>query len=315
MNYTANQRQNELFAHIFTFYSCFILITGSIGNAMVILTIYHYKSLRSSSKFLFVQVAVSDMLALAFSWPRYHALIWKSTPPRNWSHLACIFMPYLYNFPICYAAWALVLQIMERFLLTKFPTSFAPHLHFRMAVGASTFVFLVMNIFYLFEFTREWDEEKKQCGASLIPYDVSVSLDLFTRINVPFFLLLGASGTTYYVLKKRMQRTGIIISEYEETKRILSATRMTLTIAIVQLILALPSMVYMFGINTVRLFHPPADQELIIFGGINMVMLTNHGINFYVYCITSQSFRTTFVNIFRKSTRKIVLKLRGESEF
>jgi len=109
---------------MFTLTLCVISIAALIGNVLVVLTFIKTPSLRISTNYYIVNMAVSDLLAALFNWPLYAAegmLTPKVFISGTSASSVCKLEMYLRAVSQSVSVLSLVLIALDRFVAIVFP--------------------------------------------------------------------------------------------------------------------------------------------------------------------------------------------------
>lgn len=297
--YRTNSTAVAAYHNFLISYATCVIVFGLIGNMLTLFTISSSRSLRPSTKFLFCAIAVADSLTLctAMAFKDYE-LIAKHRLGDE-SVVACkVTYFFIYSFYSC-SIWLVGLLALERLLLTIYPQKLTYLRNWVYAAVPSLIICAIVCCFYLPLWFTQYDFENRTCDIR-IPH---VSLELFTWLDfaiggiLPHLMIVVLSGLIIQALWLQKKKLNSISGGKD---RQLKATKMLLSVALIQLFLGLPTFVLLTISNKLdaALFPAWSDDvnDAIILTFI-MLTYTNCGANFYVYIATTPSFRKSFVNL------------------
>lgn len=269
----------------FTVYGALLLIFGLFGNACMLATVFLTPTMRKTSKMLLGSLTIADFCALSLA-GLYHWLLFAfSINLRALSAMWCQLHTTLSNFAMCFAQWCVCLMALERLVATVIPT------HFAMFRRTKTVAFLLLGqalVIGGFYCTGLWQKfEDGKCREPVMGWRVFMWADIILRHFIPCsFLLLSG-----YLVVRKLKATGRNSSGGND---VLMTSKMTLTFNAVQVLFTIPSTVYglLIAVGIVE-FEPEMD-DMVIFGSIQLMKLTNSVSNFFVFMTVKLSFRQSF---------------------
>ena len=105
---------------VFKLTAYFIILFGSlIGNVLVILVVVLNRQMRTVTNYLFVNMAVADLLLAAFNMPLAIKLI--ATRSMDWSVPLCKMIPFVQSLSVAGSVLTLTAISIDRFLAIMFP--------------------------------------------------------------------------------------------------------------------------------------------------------------------------------------------------
>lgn len=280
-------------------YGMFLLIFGTLGNVLAVIVIMFYKSMRSTSRLLFITLASVDQGTLLFAEIRYWMIATLGSDLRHWNLLNCRAHTFLTISLFNISVWLMCLISLERVCLTFLPLKKHPFKTIRN-VSILIALVIVLNIFKNVLFLSR-DYRNGKCGGTLIGDLKSLVIaDYVIGYGLPFLISLIA---TSMLLKKILQRKRqVTSSESSDTsnQHLRTSTVMLMAIVAVQIIMGTPGYVFSMMEDIGALSHLPGNLVRSIYTSLLTLTVTNNSINFYLYILCARGFRRTFFNLFRK---------------
>ncbi|XP_033126754.1 trace amine-associated receptor 7f-like [Anneissia japonica] len=123
LNYTENDNEVYRYIQLMTIglFTCLNIVIGSVGNALVFLTVYSIPSLHTVSNVLLASLACSDFLLAVFGLPlAAYANVRSGVNIRDTSIKADIlYIPVYVSFPV--SAWHLLFISLDRYFAISYP--------------------------------------------------------------------------------------------------------------------------------------------------------------------------------------------------
>lgn len=284
----ATRSATDKFAIVF---GMLLLVFGSVGNILTMVVVAAYKTMRPSSRCLFVLLAVSDEMALVLAETRYWIIAYSKTDIRNLNGATCkIHTFFTYSF-MNLSTWFLCLISLERLCLTYFPLSNHPFNQtrdFRIIIFATILTNCVKNTFYL---SQEYTDGK--CLAITFGSHFALEMTDLIFFTIPFLVMLIATCMT---LGKILRQNNKVSSDEHPSSlngRLRCATMMLVGIVILQLICGFPG--YLITVLYLDQAIGNISKETVFL--LLTLMVINNAANFYVYIILARGFRKRFFEI------------------
>lgn len=291
-----------------------IITVGTIGNIFSFIIMLQREMRQTSTFFYLAVLAVADTIVLFMSAFKTWIRLWSGFAMLHISDASCKIFMFLTYFSLHLSAWLIVAVTVERFIVVWFPlrassicsTKRAKLTSLALAMG----LFLLnAHLFWTADLVTDPRSESKQCAMMqnnrLLYKDVIPWVHLTLYSFLPFVSLLVFNVLIIVSLIKHRQ---IILSELTRADR---RTRYNhrrlaitlLSISCVWIITTTPSALY-----TVLPLKGETVQQAANFFFIKVIcyifMYINHSINFFLYCITGQSFRREFMKFVCRVCRK-----------
>lgn len=286
-------------------YGIIIIVLGVIGNGLSVFTVYHYKTMRTSTKILFGFLSISDTIVLLspamLAWLH---LAFGRNSLTGYSTAECILGFFIGKWSQSLSMWILVLISFERFLSVWFPTKITPFNHVKGTTLVAVLTALSITIAYSYVFTMKQKGNTCIVSFTFIKYTDSVILDTLVRVFLPVVLTTSICCLVMLRLTKQLNKVGdknneITSSASANDRRALNATKMMLGASIFQFVVVTPSGIVLLVINNVRVFDN-FNSFVMFYRCFEILLATNNAVNFYIYISISLGFRQAFV---RKACR------------
>ena len=274
---------------------------GFIGHACSLLT-FANKTLRATSTgFLFIFLTLSDILYLSVAVPEF---IQELNISIVRSETLCRFRAFITNFSAGTSAWILVLIAIDRLIRVRFPFRHARLCTRKVAACMTAVVCICGTMFTSHVLQPEFTfptPTSNRCGPirsppttySLFYYNIWPILQLISTYLLPSILMIFFLIGVYS--KMNEQRTIVAGSSRRERQQRQMLILMISSVAWF-IICTLPYGT--FRIINQRIVSTPTtsliSSVLELFRGMNFYF------NFYIHCLTSQLFRTTFIHQFKQ---------------
>ena len=273
-------------------------LTGNISSALIMMS---QEFRQRSTAVYFTALAIADSLCILdrviFEW----LFVWvlKYTQ-RQQPDALCMFGRNFSFVSLILAAWFIVAVTMERFLVTLFPFQAA-----RLCSGkgckdnGSRYRCFYWYLWTGFVWSHGVDSgscDTRDMNKTLNLWGRMLLASLYSYIPNATLLVLNTAiaGMLIWHSRKVKKMTG------EENKSAYRATRTTLTVSVVSLLLTSPTPV---GDVFLRSAEEQLGKELLMLLKyiFRILSLLNNSINFFIYVLMSSSFRAKFLSYFRRS--------------
>lgn len=268
-----------------------ILFLGFTGNILICVTVYFLRSMRASTKILFIFLAITDNLALLNpgirTWLHVTFNIYSFT---GYSPAQCRIMYFSAKLMLCLSAWTIVLMSLERFVSVYFPTKTIFNDPKRIGL-LLFFQASVLCLVYSYTFTMK--HKGANCIPSFsIPIQAAVFVDGFVRLFLPITVTVVLCALILHKIKKKKTRVSDSISQ-PERDRTSNPIKMLLGASLFEAVVGFPSgmALQFFGFSKVPLKH---EDFGLFYRCIEVFLLTNNAVNFGIYLLVSRTFRLTF---------------------
>lgn len=290
--------------YINNYYLWIIFALGFPGNIASTVTLSKMKPM-TTSKFYVALLAIIDNLAilqkLLYHQLTYHEVAIGST--------GCRIMNFLYLCLVTYSNWILVFMAIERFMAVTIPLRVTVIWNLNRARLSMIILGVVITGIYSHTFWTTLSHDGMQCGIAekynffykRIWYWINASFYSF----VPSVILIVCNLLITLRVRKSGQRRSRLYSETERERSIhlnryeRQITVMLLTVAVVFLILTLPRTIFILvhsswipGRLSLNYARKQLLDQLTFF-----LCDATHAVNFYLYFITGQKFRQSFIGI------------------
>ena len=281
----------------------FLLFVGTLGNIMSFVIFSRTALRKSATAFYFRVLAVADTLALNVGlWPiwmrdAFDIHIYPITD------VSCRIQTYLrYTLPDC-AVWVLVILTIERLVGVRWPHHvrriFTRH-RSRISVLVMVLVIGIINIPSIFIATKRLgDTSIHPCMVAhrVLAYKIWPWIDLTIYSLLPFAIMITSIIVMLKTIKQRRRmlcRQGSINSSRGRTTQTMTAT--LLSVIFVFLLLTAPFVIYA---TILKELHGKIDIDFFLYYYIaSYLRYVNNSVNFFLYCLSGQPFRTELKCLF-----------------
>ena len=316
---TTNENTNmdeKLLYKIVTFlytYVYVIIITAGVICNIFCMIILSRPTIRQTSVSLYLLVlAVTDSLVLILDFLNnfFHGVL--SNPIIGINKITCNLYMFFFNVAFTYSSWLVVAITFERTLAVSIPMKAIIIMSRKKAKIISCVILLMVAGFLSFNLAA-WDstESDRNCnwakGWESFHQNTNMWLMGFSYSYTPSIIILICNTLIVYKLSKASKtRKEMKQNQVQEGSKS-DTTKITITVFLVSvafLLLTAPmSAYYLFQFATGETIDQTPEMAL---GEATMLMLglANHGINFWIYIISSAQYRKAFLNIWSICRKK-----------
>ena len=288
-----------------------VILFGTIGNILAFVVLMHRRMRNTSVNFYLSLLACADTGVLYISAFR----TWMTAiTGYNFLHVSdagCKLFMFMFVVFIHISAWLVVAVSVDRFVAVWFPFKSLTMCNVRRAriVGVVGFVVLVItncHILWNYQLATSGHRVKCDTKGDVFMKEVFPWLKLATYSCVPFVLVLVLN--VCILTKVITSNRGISGSAGDERHSSARAsqegrvTTMLLTVSFTWLALTAPFTLWTF------LARDSADRyerekTMLAKAVCFLLMYINHGVNFYLYCLTGKKFRQELRSICCRSAK------------
>ncbi|CAH1797158.1 unnamed protein product, partial [Owenia fusiformis] len=293
-----------------------LLIIGLTGNVLSITVLTATRMRKTTSSFYLTFLAVCDCLVLICGLGRQWGIYQWGKDIRYLHPWACklsLFLTYTF---IDISAWLLVAVTIDRAITVYKP------LHARristkknasIAITIIVILIIGINAQQLFNYgpvTLPWYDTfyVDKCtykDNEIFHQDVWPWIDSIVASYLPFLVLIMSNIliVTQLVRSSNMRKKTMNVSKQagDSTK---SMSIMLVVISIVFLLLTCPVVIYLASRNLwYDRFPGSVAKQRLVWACLNMLLYSNYCINFFMYCLSGQRFRTEMMILFRCKSR------------
>ena len=306
----------------------FLLVFGTVGNVLSFCVLIR-KSLRQTSAYnLLAALSLADMLVLYVGLLRRWVGELTGIDIRDMAHWTCKVISMLGYTVSMYSVWLLIAVTVERFIVTVHGLRALTMCSTSRAIKTSLLILLVVvSINLHFLFTTELRTYEMDDGDSVLTcssaygYEYLVEhvwtwIDATLYCFLPFVLILILNGLIVHeVIRARKRRQQFLehhIISSNAPPSVLSESSIRLTVMLLSvtftfLLCTFPMMATM----TYRAYSGPNEESLLEVSRFalartisELLMYTNHSINFYLYLLTGLRFRQELKAMFTDCTTR-----------
>ena len=329
---------------LFSFFMITVSVVAVIGNFMVIVAILWNRKLRTVCNFLFLNLAVADMLQGAISMPLRLADQLNQTDTDK-PLIPCLVVIPLTVFLFGASNFNLTLISLDRFLALR-----RPFLYPSMAEPCKVSIIIAVSWILIFIIAflpiMGWGAADTAKVADICLFSTTLSREylfmLFSIVNLAVIIILAF--TNYFILKATRRQIRQILSINENRGWILKkqssiapvnirssadsntanprahmprigveskerrATKIVLIVVGIFVFLTTPITV----IDIISLLGCPTCTPLTVVKVTVFMAYANAGVNVFIYAGFNTEMRNTWVDIFRSATQGVLSSFRGE---
>ncbi|CDW53712.1 7tm 1 domain containing protein [Trichuris trichiura] len=308
VNIEAQIRLVSVLRRINFWYLIVLIVVGLLGNSFSIATIYRSKLKRISSNHFLIALTCSDsvfLLSLLLIWlnkcglPVYH----REGP--------CQLVLFFLNCSSWLSSWYLMVLTIERYFVVYFPLSQAA----RCTIGRTRrIIFMAIPmplLFNIWVFVATGVTDRGFCDTKESYYHTAMILNWLDTRDIFAALRGGISECSDSGVQGPMQAP-LMRCHNAPQKRQTQERKITQSLVALSFIfvaLNVPSYALRLRDYILVATNPvPQKQNLldIVFENVfNLIYYSNYGINFFLYCLTSQNFRNTAISLWKKKVKTL----------
>ena len=276
---------------------------GFIGHTCSLVT-FSSKTLRTTSTgFLFILLTLCDILYLSIMVPE---LMQELGTEILRSEVLCRSRPFIFNTSTVISAWLLVLIAIDRLIRVRFPFQQAQLCTRKVAACMTAVVCICAAVFTYHVLQPEFtftNPITSRCGPnrtnptsySIFYYNTWPILQLiFTYVLPSICMSLFLIG----VYSKMRQQQTVAVASLRREKQQRQMLILMISSVVWFIICTLP-----YGTFRIILQRIPSTSTTSLVSNIlNILRNMNYCFNFYLHCLTSQLFRSTFIQQFKRFT-------------
>ena len=297
------ENQTEDVIKMVTFW--LIIIVGFIGNSLVITVVKMFRSMRTTTNYLLVNVACADITTLVFTAILFIVLQGKG--PVYPSALASFLCKFIYTntisiITLLVTGLTLTVLALERYNALVKPMLISRRLTISKIAYAIIVIWLVAisMVIPLFA-TLDYDQDRGSCNHGDADYEMMIYIDCLIVILtlVPFTLIAFCYTQIIYGMyfKKAARRSkierGHVHQETKEKKRLVT---LLILLTVVFFIAFIPyGVLLILKVSKVNHIH-----VLYLQSGSQYLTLLNCSVNPFIYAFQSSSYRRAFKLIIKK---------------
>ena len=301
-----------------------IIVAGTVGNILSFLVLIRRRMRRTPVYFYLAMLACADTLVLYLSGFKTWLRVITGFELLHLSNATCKAFMFMFLQSLHLSAFFIVAVTLDRFLTVMFPFNKSIFGNLRHTKSASllAFVFIMFyncHVFWTISL-QKYSDGWVTCSPSSRTFfmcEVYPWLKLALYTIVPFFLVLVFN--LFIVLKMYQAHNQFNSDVDSSTNRYRNGqyriTVMLLGVSMTWLVLTAPFALYNFIYNAGESQNGADEAQIFLFKTICFTLLyINHGINFYLYCVSGKRFRKELNDIIR-SVRRWSLYSRKTSSY
>ena len=305
-------RYYQLSASLLSWIPPFILLFGVPGNVVAAVVMSRRRMRRTPSALYLIAVAVADnvvlLIGLAPRWVLY--LIHERLSSQDvWFYR---WRKYVYHSSGDVSVWLLTAFTVDRFIAVCFPLrvrSLCTHKRIRTVTACVTLLALSWNLqfFWIFGVINGQDVDSNQTtccnkvgftpaheyyARNVRPWIVNAYYNI-----LPFLIMLFSNLAICRVMC--MRRLGLnIAANHDDAKQLSSMTCMAVGVSLAFLVLTTPAVIVYAIMLRVPQDSASRAPYAVAHAVCDLLMFTNHAVNFYLYCLSGSRFRQELKTLF-----------------
>ena len=283
-----------------------ILIVGLLGNLATLLVMQRKGINKTPVSVYMSALAVTDTLVLILDFLNNWLSLTLNIGLLS-NHHFCLFHRYVFTVCYTYSSWLLATLTFERFLAVTFPLTakvVCTVKHALVTIIVEPIILFVVSSYNLWA----WEvNEKGKCTTTASPKMaffinhvapwMRYSLYSFIPIILIFFFNISITIQLFRAHSHRVAMTGETVKASSHNER--KITIMVLTVSFVFLLLTAPVAFWYIIVFAAEEFTVQGPKAVFIETVIIMFGLCNYAVNFFLYILSSRSFRQEFMTMIK----------------
>jgi hypothetical protein len=280
-----------------------VTIVGLVGNILMLIIMQKPSQRRSPIAVYMSALAVADSLVLILDFLNNWFKLQLEITFLSHSVGFCRFYRFFFNVCYTYAAWLVTALAVERFIVIWFPLkaklicTYKKALCVVVVLGALCFLFYINNL---------WGWELNDNGQCDVTTEMAYFLNMISPwlsaaaySYVPIAILIFCStGIILQLCRASSQRRSMTCEGEAASARsvkideeVFRVTISVITVVVAFLVLSVPLTSFYIIVFATNEFINPAPITALVEGIVLLFGLSNHSVNFFLYIMTSASFR------------------------
>ena len=298
---TPSSTNNDIFNAILTVLLAFVIITGLIGNTMVIVTIRGKRSMWTPCNFFLMNIAIADLLVAIVLTPLRTAELFNGWPLGEF---LCQFVAPLQDVIVCVSVVLHTLIAFERY--RGIVTPFKPKLSFRKAKIAMATIccacYLLIGLPLALVLKEVERKGNKYCVAEFPSLTFRQVFEVHLVATFMFFPLVIQTSTYIKIvtairkedkLTQTISRSGTVEQRRNQIRKKARLVRMLIILVVVFQVCFIPRGIYMLVNEFTSVNFKNEYQESLFVASIVTIVLNylKHVLNPFILFAMSTDFR------------------------
>ena len=277
-----------------TFFPVF-LVMGTIGNVLAVAVMMRKKNRKHAIAWYIAILSLSDTVFLYSAIPWY--IVYESSHQTIdiSVYARCTLDYFTYYFSYQYSAWILVLISIERFFSIVYPIKakvLATPLRARQICLVLALILTIINVYHFSNRSLHYGDGLRYCAprpqhAYILTYIWPI-VDAIIYSYLPSALMFTFNGIVMFHMWS-FKNTSQAVTINKSFPRV---TRMLLIVSVFFICSTLP-------VETMWIIHNRSDSyNTLLYACLDVLMVMNHSINFYIYCFSAKKFRRDLLTMF-----------------
>ena len=282
---------------------CLLLLVSLTGNVLIIMVVHKDRGMRTTTNFLIVNMAISDLLVPVFAMPRaiveihYGNLRWLIDGQLGLT--LCKLTSFFQDISTAVSVQSLVVISLDRFYAVSRPFKAAiAKTKVKKAIPLIWFLATLIHACYLYGFQLRESQGKTYCYVA--GWSPSFSKILFAfLILVIYFIPLSITTTLYSLIVRKLREQNIygiqsVVFHRQRVRQNRAVLRMSIAIVAVFFLSLSPFVIYL----SIDLFSKKRFCGSRDFRFYSQYLVHCHGVlNFFTYAVFCQRYRRGFRGI------------------
>lgn len=281
---------------------CLLLLVSLAGNVLIVMVVYKDKAMRTTTNFMVVNMAISDLLVPVFAMPR--AIVEIHFGNLRWliegqlGLALCKLTSFLQDISTAVSVQSLVLISFDRFYAVSRPLKAAiAKTKVKKAIPLIWFIAALIHACYLYGFQLQKFHGKAYCV--IVGWNPWFTRVLFLFLMFAIYVVpLSINTTLYSLIVKRLRDQQIygipsMLFYRQRTRRNRTVLRMSVAIVVVFFLSMTPFVIYL-SIELFSMNHCGSAD----FRFYSQYLVHCRGVlNFFTYVVFNQRYRRGFGRI------------------
>ena len=305
--------QNHVAMFLFKYVAPVLIIVGTVGNLIAVITLQSRLFKSSSTSFLLSMLALCDVLVLNTDLMRWWLICAFHIDVETLSRYGCKMHYVFAYFSRQIASCTLVLLTVERTISVQFPLrchdicSKKRIIPVWIAMAGILFCVnchLIVSIDLIIDISSAAPECRAVDSWSWFIVRPWVLIDAFIGDFIPFLII--CVGNVILVVSRRIRSHGMRIVAVNDGN-VSSTIILLITVSIFFPISSMPFDLYLiaYGYEPIRLDpHDPQAVLNLLYASISILYYSNNAFEFIFYFVSGRKFRSAFLDSFGRLCRK-----------
>ena len=300
---------------LFKYFAPVLIIVGTVGNLIAVITLQSRLFKSSSTSFLLSTLALCDVLVLNTGLMRWWLIHAFQIDVETLSKYGCKVHSLFTYFSHQIASWTLVLLTVERTISVLIPLRCHEFCNKRRLIPIWIGIAVILFCFNIhFFFSVDIQDFVNTSNSSNSRHCIIVNswdsfflgpwywIDACLGDFIPFlFVLVGNVIIVTHLVRSGRLRSKVMLSAGEKDRKMSSTTFVLITVSVIFLVCNVPTDLLFLGYQYGLFPDNNSEQDAIynlFFAGVSMLYYANNAIEFVLYFVSGRKFRSAFLDMF-----------------